>query len=62
MSLLIIGSYPNRIVDYVRLRKSALRGGIDMQAIASAICARAGHELCAGVVSCSRFRWWATRR
>jgi hypothetical protein len=48
MSLLIVGSYPKRIVDYVRLRKSALRGGIDMQAIASAICARAG-ELCAGV-------------
>jgi hypothetical protein len=51
MSLLIIGSYPNRIVDYVRLRKSALRGGIDMQAIVSATCARAGHELYAGVVS-----------
>jgi hypothetical protein len=45
MSLLIAGSYPKRIVDYVRLRKSAQRGGVDMQVIVSAICARAGREL-----------------
>ena len=31
--------------DYVRLRKSPPRGGVDMQAIVSAICAHAGHEL-----------------
>ena len=53
MSLLIVGSYPTRIVDYVRLRKSALRGGIDMLAIVSAICARAGHELRACFLSYS---------
>jgi len=55
MSLLIAGSYPKRIVDYVRLRNSAPRGGVDMQAIVSAICVRAGHELCACFLSYSRF-------
>jgi hypothetical protein len=47
MSLLIVGSYSKRMVDFVRLRKSPPRGCVDMQAIVSAICARAGHELCA---------------
>ncbi|PNE12927.1 MAG: hypothetical protein CR217_00100 [Beijerinckiaceae bacterium] len=62
MSLLIVGSYPKRIVDYVRLRKSAMRLGVDMQAIVSAICGRAGHELRACLLSYFRFRCWAARR
>ncbi len=55
-------SVPQRIVDHVRLRKSTWRGGVDMEAIVSAICAHAGHELCACFLSNSRFRCWATRR
>ena len=33
------------LANYVRLRKSTQRGGVDMRANVSAICARAGHEL-----------------
>jgi hypothetical protein len=51
MLLLIVGSYPKRMVNHVRLRKSTWRGGVDMQAIVSAICAHAGLELCACFLS-----------
>ncbi len=62
MWLLIVGSYPNWIVDHVRTRKSTWCGGVDMQAIVSAIWAHAGHEPCACFLFYSRFRCWATRR
>src|SRR6202043_2122297 len=43
------GSSPGRFshviaADHVRLRNSTWRGGVDMQAIVSAICAHAVHE------------------
>jgi hypothetical protein len=57
-----VGSHPKTIVDHVRLRKSTWRGGVDMQAIVSAICAHAGHEPRACFLCYSRFRCWATRR
>jgi hypothetical protein len=52
---LIVCSYSKSIVNHVRKPKSILCGGVDMEAIVSAICAPAGHELRACFLSFSRF-------
>ena len=57
--LLIVGSYPKRIVDHVRKLTSTWCGGVDMQAFVSALCAHAGHELCDRFLCLFSFLMWA---